>query len=309
MITWIKTYQLHWIEEYRSNKVSNIRAYQALMLLCQRFAHRNGFSQRIPCYSKLKMHELQEVQRTYAASLWTQRHDQPLRGIVNVDETAVYYDMPPRTKWCLVGEDSKVDSFGMNSDRLTAVIFLIPQLQFLRFQTGARFFYLAQHLFVGVPLPFQLIPIPCPGRGIFSGLSAFLGKCHELLLDQLFKILAASLFRKQGLFVPIVLGQDRLLEFPDRLFALPETPMLFFPDSFHPLASLYFLFQTPFPFPEGFAEVLFFPFQDRAISTGDVRRVLDSEVPEGLLYRLEFRSLRLDLVPGRSQVPVILGLK
>ncbi|KAF0710809.1 hypothetical protein AaE_012371 [Aphanomyces astaci] len=122
MITWIKTYQPHWIEEYMSNKVSNIRAYQALMLLCQRFAHRNGFSQRIPCYSKLKMHELQEVQRTYAASLWTQRHDQPLRGIVNVDETAVYYDMPPPTTWCLVGEDSKVDSSEMNSDRLTAVM-------------------------------------------------------------------------------------------------------------------------------------------------------------------------------------------
>ncbi|KAF0705377.1 hypothetical protein AaE_014541 [Aphanomyces astaci] len=113
---------VHWIEEYMSNKVSNIRAYQALMLLCQRFAHRNGFSQRIPCYSKLKMHELQEVQRTYAASLWTQRHDQPLRGIVNVDETAVYYDMPPRTTCCLVGEDSKVDSFEMNSDRLIAII-------------------------------------------------------------------------------------------------------------------------------------------------------------------------------------------
>ncbi|RHY09805.1 hypothetical protein DYB25_005553, partial [Aphanomyces astaci] len=85
--------------------------------------------------------------------------------------------------------------------------------------------------------------------GNFSRLSAFLGKYHQLLLDQLFEILAASLFRKQGLFEPILLSQDRLLEFPDRLFVLPENPMLFFTDSFHPLAPLYFLFQTPFPFP------------------------------------------------------------
>ncbi|KAF0717935.1 Aste57867_1997 [Aphanomyces stellatus] len=90
--------------------------------MCQRFAHRHGFAQRVPCYSKLKRAELQQLKVTFAASFWAKHGHQPLRDIVNVDETAVYYDMPPRRIWCQVGEDSMADKCEKHSDRLSAVM-------------------------------------------------------------------------------------------------------------------------------------------------------------------------------------------
>ncbi|KAG9412615.1 hypothetical protein AC1031_015523 [Aphanomyces cochlioides] len=42
--------------------------------------------------------------------------------IINVDETAVHYDMPPMKTLAKVGGSSKVDSSEKHSDRLTAVL-------------------------------------------------------------------------------------------------------------------------------------------------------------------------------------------
>ncbi|RQM30690.1 hypothetical protein B5M09_013055 [Aphanomyces astaci] len=122
LVTWIKKHQHEWLEGYMSTKTSDIHAYHALLGLCQRFAHRHGFSQRIPCFSKLKLLELEQVRSTFAASFWVKHDAQPLRDIVNVDETAVFYDMPPRRTWCAVGEDSNVEASEKHSDRLTAVM-------------------------------------------------------------------------------------------------------------------------------------------------------------------------------------------
>ncbi|RLO01442.1 hypothetical protein DYB28_015716, partial [Aphanomyces astaci] len=110
LVTWIKKHQHEWLQGYMSTKTSDIHAYHALIGLCQRFAHRHGFSQRIPCFSKLKLLELEQVRTTFAASFWVKHDAQPLRDIVNVDETAVFYDMPSRRTWCAVGEDSNVEA-------------------------------------------------------------------------------------------------------------------------------------------------------------------------------------------------------
>ncbi|RQM29911.1 hypothetical protein B5M09_012333 [Aphanomyces astaci] len=120
MVTWIKNHQHEWLEAYLAAKGD--RGYLTLLGQCQRFAHRHGFSQRVPCYSKLKRAELEEVKLAFASSFWTKFEDQPLRDIVNVDETAVYYDMPPRRTWGEIGEDAKVCSTEKHSDRLTAVM-------------------------------------------------------------------------------------------------------------------------------------------------------------------------------------------
>ncbi|KAF0745508.1 hypothetical protein AaE_008410 [Aphanomyces astaci] len=122
LVTWIKKHQHEWLQGYMSTKTSDIHAYHALLGLCQRFAHRHGFSQRIPCFSKLKLLELEQVRTTFAASFWVKHDAQPLRDIVNVDETAVFYDMPSRRTWCAVGEDSNVEASEKHSDRLTAVM-------------------------------------------------------------------------------------------------------------------------------------------------------------------------------------------
>ncbi|RHY96881.1 hypothetical protein DYB31_015535 [Aphanomyces astaci] len=70
----------------------------------------------------LKRAELEEQKNAFAANFWEKHDEKPLRDIVNVDETAVYYDMPPRHTWCEIGEDAKVDSTEKHSDRLTAVL-------------------------------------------------------------------------------------------------------------------------------------------------------------------------------------------
>ncbi|RHZ21120.1 hypothetical protein DYB26_007358 [Aphanomyces astaci] len=65
---------------------------------------------------------LKEQKNAFAATFWEKHDEKPLRDIVNVNETAVYYDMPPRRTWCEIGEDAKVDSTEKHSDRLTAVL-------------------------------------------------------------------------------------------------------------------------------------------------------------------------------------------
>ncbi|RHY49264.1 hypothetical protein DYB30_012518 [Aphanomyces astaci] len=122
MITWLKTHQPEWLESYLGNQTNDVRAYKCLLAMCQRFAHRHGFAQRVPCFSKLKKAELQEIQMSFSVSFWTKYGEQPLRDIVNVDETAVNYDMPPRRIWCEVGETSEVEAKQKHSDRLTVVL-------------------------------------------------------------------------------------------------------------------------------------------------------------------------------------------
>ncbi|ETV68263.1 hypothetical protein H257_15719 [Aphanomyces astaci] len=122
MITWLKNHQPEWLESYLGSKTNVDRAYKCLLVMCQRFTHRHGFAQRVPCFSKLKKAELQELQMSFSASFWTKYGEQPLRDIVNVDETAVNYDMPPRRIWCEVGETSEVEAKEKHSDQLKAVL-------------------------------------------------------------------------------------------------------------------------------------------------------------------------------------------
>ena len=58
----------------------------------------------------------------YSVSFWNQYETYHPREILNVDETAVYYDMPPRYTWAEIGASSKVDKSEKHSDRLTAVL-------------------------------------------------------------------------------------------------------------------------------------------------------------------------------------------
>ncbi|RHZ04941.1 hypothetical protein DYB26_010768 [Aphanomyces astaci] len=83
-----------WVETYLQREAASGTGYDGLLGLGQRFAHRHGFAQRVPCYSKLKRAELEAEE--FEATFWEKHDEKPLRDIVNVDETAVYYDMPPR---------------------------------------------------------------------------------------------------------------------------------------------------------------------------------------------------------------------
>ncbi|RHY46656.1 hypothetical protein DYB30_003180 [Aphanomyces astaci] len=77
---------------------------------------------RVAFVSKLREEQLQEIQATFAKMFWNNYGTYNDDEILNVDETGVYYDMPPRSTWALIGGSSKVDKSEKHSKRLTAVL-------------------------------------------------------------------------------------------------------------------------------------------------------------------------------------------
>ena len=113
---------MEWLESYLSDKKDESTAYRSLFRLCQRFSERHGFSQRVPCYTKIPSHELGASRVTFAQRFWAKYKDLSAEMIINADETAVHYDMPPMKTLAKVGGSSRVDSSEKHSDRLTAVL-------------------------------------------------------------------------------------------------------------------------------------------------------------------------------------------
>ncbi|RHY83265.1 hypothetical protein DYB35_009927 [Aphanomyces astaci] len=119
MINFTKTHYQEWLTGYMANKVD---PYKSLLGLCQSFAHRHRFSQRVPCHTKLPNAEMVQIRNDFAATFWGKYAVYELGDLINVDETAVYYDMPPGKIWAEVGGSSKTDKTQKHSDRITAVL-------------------------------------------------------------------------------------------------------------------------------------------------------------------------------------------
>ena len=144
MIQFIKIYHAEWLQEYVSTKKSRESGYNALFRLCQRFSHRfeflslkymfkalintlilffsHGFSQRTPSSTYHTHDELYEIQHEFAVRFWTTYSFYNVDEIYNVDETGVYYDMPPARIWAERGGSAKVRHQQEHSDRITAVL-------------------------------------------------------------------------------------------------------------------------------------------------------------------------------------------
>ncbi|ETV85440.1 hypothetical protein H257_03179 [Aphanomyces astaci] len=122
LVTWLKNHQPAWLDSYLEGKVDPSRAYKALLGWCQDFAHRHGFSQRVPCASKRTQEDLQATRIEYAQSFWSRYGAYDRGNIINIDETGVHYDMPPRRTWARIGKSAKVDRQQKHSDRVTAVL-------------------------------------------------------------------------------------------------------------------------------------------------------------------------------------------
>ncbi|KAF0716402.1 Aste57867_2874 [Aphanomyces stellatus] len=122
LITYMKSNHMEWLTDYLASKKSEDRAYHSLLRLCQRFSARYRFSQRVPCASKLKQVELLETKKKFAAEFWAKFADKDPSDIINVDETAVYYDMPPGKTLAKIGGSSKVTKAQKHSYRMTAVL-------------------------------------------------------------------------------------------------------------------------------------------------------------------------------------------
>ncbi|EEY67414.1 uncharacterized protein PITG_04446 [Phytophthora infestans T30-4] len=102
MIQYFREQQPRWLQTYLAGKESDEKGLSALMRLCQRFAARHGFT------------------------FWDEKKygSFPLDAIYNVDETAVYFDMPSLKIWALKGRkgSAKVKRTQKHPGRLTAVI-------------------------------------------------------------------------------------------------------------------------------------------------------------------------------------------
>ncbi|RHY55266.1 hypothetical protein DYB30_008128 [Aphanomyces astaci] len=119
MINFMKVYHKAWLDTYVVGKVD---PYKSLLRFCQSFAARHRFSQGVPCYTNLPELDMVFIRNDFAAAFWNKYNDHNLRDIINADETAVYYDMPPGKIWAEVGKSSKVDVTQKHSDRPIAML-------------------------------------------------------------------------------------------------------------------------------------------------------------------------------------------
>ncbi|RHY21988.1 hypothetical protein DYB25_011919 [Aphanomyces astaci] len=122
LVTWLKTYQPEWLAEYMSSKPTDERAYKSLVQWCLRFANRHGYYHRVPCPAKSTQEELAVTQEAFAADFGSTFGHLPKHAWINVDETPVYYDMPPGRTLARVGQSSRVKESQKHSDRITAVL-------------------------------------------------------------------------------------------------------------------------------------------------------------------------------------------
>ncbi|RLO02404.1 hypothetical protein DYB28_010608 [Aphanomyces astaci] len=111
-----------WLEAYLVNKKSDDTGYFSLLRLCQRFSARHRFSQQVPVETKMPQADMTQIRDEFAASFWSKFRMTDTSDIINVDETSVYYDMPPGKTLAKIGGSSKVDKTQKHSDRMTAVL-------------------------------------------------------------------------------------------------------------------------------------------------------------------------------------------
>ncbi|RHY05613.1 hypothetical protein DYB25_005057 [Aphanomyces astaci] len=143
MITWIKINQRDWLMQYLSTKKPTA-AYSSLLKLLQRFCSRHGFSRQRPTKNKLKQSLLSEVHDEFAQEFHREYVAYGKDCVYNVDETGMYYDLPPSYIWAVRGGSSKISAGEKHSMRMTAVLTVradgskLPILFIMKGQPGGR---------------------------------------------------------------------------------------------------------------------------------------------------------------------------
>ncbi|RQM30181.1 hypothetical protein B5M09_013778 [Aphanomyces astaci] len=85
-------------------------AYNSLLKLLQRFFKRHGFSRQRPTKNKLKQTVLAEVTAEFAGDFHHEYASYSKDCVFNVDETGMYYDLPPSYIWAVRGGSSKISA-------------------------------------------------------------------------------------------------------------------------------------------------------------------------------------------------------
>ncbi|DBA00903.1 TPA: hypothetical protein N0F65_006103, partial [Lagenidium giganteum] len=115
-----------WRQQYLASKSSVEKGYDALQRLLLRFAVRNGFSYRTPSAAKVSCSNAKRIQQMFAIDFWCKYTSYNLSRIVNLDETGIFFDIPPRRIWAVRGDSSRILATEKHSARLTAVVGLEP---------------------------------------------------------------------------------------------------------------------------------------------------------------------------------------
>ncbi|RHY32166.1 hypothetical protein DYB32_002800 [Aphanomyces invadans] len=104
------------------NNNKNTAAYNSLLRLLQRFFQCHGFSRQRQTENKLKQSVLNEAHQQFAADFHREYASYDKNCVYNVDETGMYYDIPPTYIWAVKGGCSKISCGEKHSMRMTGVL-------------------------------------------------------------------------------------------------------------------------------------------------------------------------------------------
>ncbi|RHY43303.1 hypothetical protein DYB34_011747 [Aphanomyces astaci] len=122
LMRWVNSNQKAWLVQYLGSKLNEAVAYQSFRSLMLRFAARHRFRHRVPSVSKVTQKVLDDVWLGNAVHFWSTYGHYPRSQILNVDETGVFFDMPPSLTLAEIGQSSKCTKTDKHSERLTAVL-------------------------------------------------------------------------------------------------------------------------------------------------------------------------------------------
>ncbi|KAE8963673.1 hypothetical protein PR001_g29296, partial [Phytophthora rubi] len=113
--------QPEWMSSYLDGKETGALALERMV---QRLANRNGFSAQKPQSAKKSYEELEETRAEFALSFWAKYEAFGGGGVLNVDETAIMFDMPPIKSWAGKGRKDSARILGANkhAGRMTVVL-------------------------------------------------------------------------------------------------------------------------------------------------------------------------------------------
>ncbi|RHY06509.1 hypothetical protein DYB36_014446, partial [Aphanomyces astaci] len=119
-------------------------AYNSLLKLLQRFCKRHCFSRQRPAKNKLKQTVLAEVAAEFAGDFHHEYASYSKDSVFDVDETGIYYDLPPSYISAVRGGSSKISAGEKHSMRMTAVLTVrtdgtkLPLMFIMRGTPGGR---------------------------------------------------------------------------------------------------------------------------------------------------------------------------
>jgi len=124
MLKWVKVAQPQWLQAYMARARSLETAYLSLRRLLRTAAWNLGFSwRRARPAPKLSPAQLAAEKERFSASFWNEFADLDDFDVMDIDETVIFYDMPPHYTFAEVGGSTQVDDEEKKSARITAVLF------------------------------------------------------------------------------------------------------------------------------------------------------------------------------------------